>query len=190
MPTQAFNSVIGNAVAQRKKLAVIRQSTGLEPNANLKQVAPSPANGPANKPGAAQQAMQPQQGLDPATYQHPPEQTAAMLAMIQQHLAKQAPQQQQGAPVDPNQADPSNVANAGATPQNPQAGQVPPSAQAALAPIADFYKQNGRLPTAQELKDQAATNLLQQQLGRPPTPTELAVYQQQPQKGLGNATPR
>lgn len=178
MPTQAFNSVIGNAVAQRKKLQVIRQATGLEPNANLKQVAPSPSAGPANNPGAAQQVVSQEPEFDPTTHVLAPDKQSKML----EHIQGWIDENHNG--VDDRQEGAAMQGNASAPPANMDNEHVPPGAQAALAPIAEFYKQNGRMPTSEELRNQATANLLQAQLGRPPTPTEIQIYQQKPEKGL------
>ena len=158
----------------------------------MREIAPSPANGPANNPGPALQAasatMTPTPAPAPA-----PQQTAAPQAQPQGGMAdqlKQSPRYQemlqqvsqfidQVGPEQQNMIDQSRQQQQAARQQKIPANS--PEAQA-LAPLAKFFKSNGRLPTPDELRQVSAMDALRQQLGREPTQTELQLWVSKPPK--------
>ena len=181
MGTPAVNSVIGNVTATRQRLSGIRQRIGLEPSPQtMRQLAPSPANGPADAPGAAMQAVA--QGIPAQQPQAAPGQAGggddrrgAMLQKVQQFLDQVGPQQQQmidqeRQAANPQQAIPANSVHA-----------------KALAPMADFFRQNGRLPNIEELRALSATRMLAEQIGRKPSDTELQLFMSKPPKFGGSS---
>lgn len=179
MPGSPLSSYLGNITSQRQKLSAVRQRLGLEPSSpTLRELAPSPPNGPSFKridAGTDATEQLPQEMFDPNNHQIPDAQRQQMLAMIDQHLASQQQQQQPEQPA-PGQPMP---------PGAPQQGMTQVTDQRtldALAPLADFFKENGRMPNPEELKNAAAANQLKQTLGRQPTNTETALYRAPPPK--------
>lgn len=184
MPSPSSSSAIANLVSARRKVSATRQAVGLEidpkvqqaANANLQPVAPSPANGPAYKVGPQQAAVAGQAvPQDPSTASAfvphpdmiPQDKHDSMLAMVMQHFNGQSP-----------------------TPAAPPAGPAgktqrvaDPAITAGLAPLADFFQENGRLPSADELKNIQAAAQLKMQLGRAPNALETQLYMAKPPKG-------
>ena len=182
-------SYVANVTATRQRLSGIRQRLGLEPQGTgMRQLAPSPANGPANKPGAAVQAAsatmtpapaqapapqgQPEGGGTPQSSIRQSPQYQDMLAQVSQFIEQVGPQQQNMIDGMRQQEIQKTTIKAGS-----------PEAQA-LAPLAKFFKENGRLPNPDELRQATAMDTLRTQLGREPTQTELQLWQAKPPKGL------
>ena len=170
-------------MAARQRLSAVRQRIGLEPQGTtMRQLAPSPPTGPANKPGAALQAMQPPAPINVQTTQ--PAQVAAPVGQpISQHPAYNDMLQQTQAflqQIGPGQQ--SLIDGARAAQQQSQATVIPADSPVAkaLGPMAQFFKQNGRLPSPDELRNLSVSTQLEQQLGRSPTKTELELYLMKP----------
>lgn len=182
-------SVIGNVVNQRAKLSSIRQRIGLESGApksqgtQMRQLAPSPPGGPANKPGAAQQAVSQAtaadaspsgDNFDPESVKLPPEMEAQLRQKATEFLDQVGPDQQA-------QIDRERASQAPAAPQEGTAVVVDDErTKAALGPMADFFKKNGRLPTPEELGSLGARRELISDLGREPSETEVRLYMSKP----------
>lgn len=79
----------------------------------------------------------------------------------------------------PNGHD-SNAALEGEIPAAPAQVIKEPKILRALEPLSTFFKENGRLPTADELQHLAAARELQKTLGRKPTETEVNLYRAKP----------
>lgn len=184
-------SYLGNLAMTRNKMSAVRQRLGLETTsgAGMRELAPSPVNGPANVRSHAQRAMQEQPDFDYDNYQIPPEKEAKMLSQIQGWIdennngvddRKEAAQAAApGAPAPAPMAPPVPAAPATAS-----AAAPPARVAAALTPIAEFYKANGRMPTPEELQRQAAKREVSVTLGREPTDDEILLYMTAPAKGL------
>lgn len=204
MATNVSPSVLANLTAQRARLSAVRQRLNLERptsqmpgGAPMRELAPSPPGGPAQRPGAQAQAVQgatniqAAPGQDVANIQLPPEIEQRMLQKIGTFINTYGAQQQgladreRAAVSAPPATSPAPAAApAPAGPPPPQQGAPAPEANAlaarAVAPIVDFFRANGRLPSMEELRSVSASRLLQQQLGRPPTPDEVRLYLMQP----------
>ncbi len=207
-------STIANLTAQRAKLSAVRSKLGMEggqpagiPQGGMRAVAPTNAPPPAAvvgpqaqaamgpqgvaptagppgqaptpemqpglslQPGAEQATIQPPQEGQNIQFQHRPEAQSQMLNMVTNFINQHGPQQQ--ALIDQQRSQ-----------QQPQTQEVGGGGR--LSPIADFYKQMGRLPTPQELLMMGAQNHLTNTKGRPPTQEELTNFVSQgPQQGGG-----
>lgn len=194
MPNSPLPSPIANMTRARQQMSAIRQQLSLEPSsAGMRSVAPAgQPQAPAYDPGAEQQAMtapppapMPPQGDPNQPVQIPPEQRQEMLAKIQGFIDQHAPQQQ--ALIDQQRTDPQNVgqnpqqAPAGESPQEPPSQVIKdPKILRQLAPLTEFFNQNGRLPSPDELQHLAASRELHTTLGRKPTDTEVNLYRTKP----------
>lgn len=159
MPSSSLlPSVIGNVVAARQRLSSVRQRVGLEPSDKAMSAA-TPAQG---APAAA-----PDQGFDPMGHELHPDAQSGMLQKVQGFIDQYGQQQQ-------DMIDQSG--------QDGGQGQVieDQATLRALAPMADFFKENGRLPSPDELKSMAASNQLSQTLGRKPSDTEVSLWMEKP----------
>ena len=172
MASPGTSSTLGNLVAQRQKLSGIRQRLGLESgpgSAGMRELAPSPASGPAPVRGHAMAATQDQPDMSWLdNHQLDPEKENKMLDNIQGW-------------IDANNNGIDDRTE-GSSPEQQGAKVDDPRAMAALSPLADFYRENGRLPNMEELQHRGATNQVKAQLGRDPTPDEVNLYRQQPPK--------
>jgi len=136
----------------------------------------SPPTIPAHNPGAAQTAVT--DDIDYDSFQFKPEKEMTMLSQIQKF-------------IDTNNNGIDDRQEGGAVAVPPTDG-VPPTPEqdpriaAALGPVKEFYTQNGRLPTPEELSLVAANRQLKAQLGRDPTESELMLYRVAPPRGLGS----
>lgn len=161
-------SVLGNVVATRQRLSQARQRLGLEPSSpNLRELAPSPPNGPSFKrTAAATDAAQREPDFD--NFQLAPEKRTSMEARAQQWL-------------DENNNGIPDELEADSTPaeSTPQVVRDPALSQA-LTPLATFFKKNGRLPSVSELQQIRVDSDLEGQLGRTPTETERQLYLMKP----------
>lgn len=172
MATNLLPSYLGNVVATRDRLSAIRQRIGLEPSATqMRELAPSPRNGPANTTSAQTAAVQ---EPDWSNIQIAPEKQQVMLTQAADFLQQfQPPQREQAAPPvsqpQPRSGRPSQTLNDQATVR-------------AMAPLAEFFKVNGRLPNPNELRSIAAARMLEKQLGRKPTETEIQLFLSKPPK--------
>lgn len=162
-------SVLGNAISTRQRLSAVRQRLGLEPSSpNLRELAPSPPNGPSFKrAGAGADSMQTEP--DFSGFQLPDDQREAMHQMVRQHrtadgqaVVSDAEMQQAPSPVHVS--------------QDPKLAQ-------AFKPMADFFQANGRIPNMEELAQIRAKGQLEQDLGREATPSEVSIYRAKPPKG-------
>lgn len=174
MPSNSLlPSYLGNITAQRQRLSAARQQLGLEskPGTGMKNVHPTP-EAPANKAGAAQQAVQAEFDYD--SFIIPPEKEAAMLEKIQGWIDRN------NNGVDDRQ----EAAQTSATPKQPTGTTTAkdPRVAGALGPLASFFKQNSRLPDVDELRTMMASRELKEQLGREPTETEALLYRAKPPK--------
>lgn len=156
----ALPSVLGNIVMQRQKLSAVRQRLMLEPSATstgrMQPIAPSPPEGPAmdNKGAAVTAGAQPD--IDPSMFDpaknpitaHP--QYDQMAQTVQQHFAANGLDDAQW-PIQPMANDPAGAgAGTGSIVNDPQM-------LAALTPLTNFHRQNGRLPTLDELNQMQET---------------------------------
>lgn len=169
--TGGSNSYIANATAQRDKLSKIRQRLGFEstPQSSMRPIHPSPPEGAdMDKTSAMQQAVE--EDIDYDNFQLPPEKEYEMLGRIQDWIDNNnngiddRVEAAQGANVSPSQHV-TDERTAGA-----------------LAPLGAFFKERGRLPTPEELKDMQASQEIAQQLGRKPTPDEIKLFRAKPPK--------
>lgn len=166
MAANLLPSYLGNVTAQRDRLSAIRQRLSLEPSEGaMRGIQPSgspPA--PADKPGAAIKA-----GQAPINFDIPQDAQARHLDRIQKFIDanhngvddRQEGQQTQGTP--------------------PVAGNS--SVSAALNPLSQFFRSNGRAPNVDELHHFIASKQLEQSLGRAPSDTEVMLYRSRPPKG-------
>lgn len=181
MPSSLLPSVIGNVVANRQRLSQIRQRVGLEPSPqSLRELAPSPPQGPAQRPGAAQQAMTQEPDFD--GFQIPADKQTAMLQQAGQFIEQFGAKQQE---MIDREKQPRGLQKAGGGAQMPAPTQriTDQRIVRGLAPMAEFFRANGRLPSPDELRQLSITRMLTQQLGRAPTPTEIQLYLTKPPKG-------
>lgn len=192
------DSYLGNLATTRSKMSAIRQRLGLESSAGtgLRELAPSPVNGPAPVRSAAQRAVQEQPDFDPDKYQIPPEKEQLMLSQIQawideNHNGIDDRQESGGAASSANPAvqpipaaPPEQQATPAAAPAQAPTLNNDPRVNGALSPVADFFKANGRMPTYEELQRQGAKREVTQVLGREPTDEEINLYMMAPAKGL------
>ena len=184
-------SVVGNIQATRDKLSAVRQRIGLEPSGPmLKALAPSPPNGPAMdapnpvaeafniKPQTpAQTTPVPTQGQEPDydNYQMNPDKRSQLAARAAEFMDMYGARQQS------NIADPRpEMGGPGGIPDQPHEFISDPKLTQALAPMATFYNENGRLPTPAELHELKVDQLLTEELGRKPTATERRIYLMRP----------
>lgn len=187
MPNSPLPSPIANMTRARQQMSAIRQQLSLEPSAaSMRSVAPvGQPQAPAYAPGAAQQVMTAPAAMpqdDPnQPIQIPPEQRQELLDEIQGFIDQVAPQQQ--ALIDQQRTDPQNVAPTGESSQDPPSQVIrDPKILRQLAPLTEFFNQNGRLPSLDELKSLAASRELHNTLGRDPTDTEVNLYRARPPK--------
>ena len=174
MPSNSLlPSYLGNVTAQRQRLSQSRQALGLEskPGTGMKNVHPTP-EAPANKQGAAMQAVQ--DDFDYDGFVVPPEKEAAMLEKVQGWIDKN------NNGIDDRQ----EAQQKSETPPQPTGRQVvkDASVQGALGPFAGFFKDKGRLPSADELRNMVASRQLKDTLGRDPSETETLLYRAKPPK--------
>lgn len=190
MPSPTINSPIGNAVLQRQRLSAVRQRVGLEPQGTqMRQLAPSPPMGPANKPGTAQQAMQ-------FTPERKAAMTNAMRSFVQQiPFATEANRQEwdpkpKEKPVLNNDLPPVHD-QPKAPPQQPPTppetisqppAPAPPRSEGTHAPL-PVPPQVEHL-RKREIAKQAAMEL-EVRLGRKPTVTELKLFLEKPKVTRG-----
>ena len=185
MPTNSLlPSVIGNVVAARQRLSAVRQRIGLEPQGTqMRELAPSPPTGPANRPGAAATAVRAplaQAEPDLENFQFPPELEQAMLAKARSFIEQNGAQQQ--SLIDQERA---NAPRPTAPASQPGRQAVnDPNVTRALAPLAVFFKENGRLPTPAELQTMATSRVLEERLGRKPTAIEAELFAEKPPAGI------
>lgn len=191
-------SYLGTLATTRNKMSAIRQRLGLETSngTGLRELAPSPANGPAPVRSAAQRAVQEQPDFDPDKYQIPPEKEQKMLGMIQAWIdennngiddrveAAAASPASPAATQVPATAAPEQATPAAAPAQAPTKVAGDPRVNGALSPLADFFKANGRMPSYEELQRQGAKREVMNVLGREPTDEEINLYMMAPAKGL------
>ena len=193
-------SYLGTLATTRSKMSAIRQRLGLETSngTGLRELAPSPVNGPAPVRGHAQRAVQEQPEFDPDKYQLPPEKEQMMLSQIQAWIDENNngidDRMEGGAAASPNSPAAAQVPAAAPAQPTPAAAPAQPAAttrvegngrvNAALSPMADFFKANGRMPTYEELQRQGAKREVAQVLGREPTDDEINLYMMAPAKGL------
>lgn len=160
----ALPSVLGNIVTQRQKLSAVRQRLSLEPTnatGSLSAIAPSPPNGPdmSNK-GAAMRAGE-APSIDPNLFDpaNNPIQNHPKYQQMAQSVQDFIDNNQNGIDdrAEPLQAQP-------AQPTDPAGGGVAsgtvvndPRMLAALTPLTNFFRQNGRLPSIDELRDMEDT---------------------------------
>lgn len=173
MATSLMPSYLSNVVANRDRLSAIRQRIGLEPSANqMRELAPSPPNGPKQVTSPATAAVQATPNFD--NLQIAPDKRQLMLTQAAEFLNqfKQQPPASAAAPV---QAPP---------PANGRQTQIvrDQSTARAMAPLAAFFKERGRLPNPNELRAMAAARQLEVQLGRKPSDTEVQLFLTKPPK--------
>lgn len=175
MPNAMLNSVIGNVVATRQRLSAIRQRVGLESQGTqMRELAPSPPGGPANRPGAAQRAVAAEPDFD--NFQISPDKQGAMLQQAQEFIDQYGEAQQGLIDKQRQSARPSQ-------PSQPTTQRVSDQKLTrGLAPMAEFFRTNGRLPTPEELRSLTAAKILAEQLGRTPTDTEVELFLAKPPK--------
>ena len=196
MPQNALlPSVIGNVIAARQRLSAVRQRVGLEARpqsqgTQVRELAPSPPTGPANRPGAALTAMQNQPNLQnrPGTaqgepdldnFQLPPEIEQAMLQKAKAFIDQHGENQQ--ALMDKENA---NAPQPTAPASQPNRQSInDPNVTRGLAPLAKFFNENGRLPTPTELKVMTTNQMFHARFGRKPTETEAQLWLEKPPKG-------
>ena len=183
MPQNALlPSVIGNVIAARQRLSAVRQRVGLEARpqsqgTQVRELAPSPPTGPANKPGAALTAMQNEPALD--NFQLPPEIEQAMLQKAKAFIDQHGENQQ--ALMDKENA---NAPQPTAPASQPNRQSInDPNVTRGLAPLAKFFNENGRLPTPTELKVMTTNQMFHARFGRKPTETEAQLWLEKPPKG-------
>lgn len=157
-------------VGARRRLSAARQALGLETS-------------PAQRAAAAKPAKE-QPWVDEFNYdahQLDPVKDAAMVQSASDyHYAQDAMQAPAESPQMSGQA-PAPPANTPAAPASSAAVPKPnPSMDAAMAPIASYFKENGRMPNTTELQTHMMKSQARAQLGREPTPEELSLFVAKP----------
>lgn len=153
------SSAIANMISQRAKLSAVRQRMGLET---------SPAEARARAKPAKEEPFV--DTFDYEGHQLDPAKLEKMHQMASDHLYSLESNPPEMAPAD----------NA-PSPSAPAATTKPsPSVDAAMAPIASFFKENGRMPNSEELSTHMMKSQAKQQLGREPTAEELSLYVAKP----------
>lgn len=173
-------SYLAALATSRRKMSATRQALSLENSPQVQRgqmqpLAPSPPEGAdMDKSSPMKDAVQNSTFEVPDDWDFPEMQRDEIRGMVRQHLIDtdgdgvgDTP-----APAQP-QTPPSN------TPNPPQTDA---RANAALAPLTDFFRQNGRIPNPEELKDMAAKRSLTDSLGRAPTDQEVMLYRATPPK--------
>ena len=172
MPNNLLNSVIGNIVANRQRLSSIRQRIGLEPQGTqMRELAPSPRQGASlTKQSAEATAVQ------AALPQITPDRRGSMLQQVASFVDQYGEQQQQL--IDQRKPRPAAPASREVVAAGQEQGQIVRDQKTvrALAPLADFFRAHGRLPTVEELRTVTASRMLGQQLGRQPTDIETRLW--------------
>lgn len=160
----------------------------------MRPVAPSPPNGPdMDKTNPAAEAVGGNAAMDESLFDPTKNPIANHPNYDKMAQAVQKFMDENKNGIDDRQ-EAGNVpqgANAAESPQPANemgaAQQLPslvgdPRAQAALAPLTEFFKTNGRLPDPEELKNMAAQRELTTVLGREPTKEEVMLFRAKPPK--------
>ena len=171
MPSSPIGSTLGNMVATRQRLSAIRQRLNLESpsGGKMRELAPSPANGPAPVRGHAQRAVQEEPDIDFDNYPIPPEKESAMMERIQGW-------------IDENNNGIDDRTEGGQSPKSQVISDE--RVTRALSPLASFFQQNGRMPSPEDLQQVAARRTVRERLGRDPTDDEVNLYMTPPDKGM------
>ena len=159
----ALPSYLGNVVAARQKLSAVRQRLSLEPSmqaGHLQAIAPSPPEGAdMDKKGAAISAVSAPQEIDPTMFDPTANPITKNPKYEQMASAVQTFLDENNNGID-DRAEP--LAAAPQPPNDPAgAGAATgslvndPRMISALQPMTNFFKQNGRLPSIDELREMA-----------------------------------